>query len=239
MSSCAIKIEDLSKSFANKAVLQGLKLSVAENEFFGLVGVNGAGKTTLIKSMLDFCDINAGSIEIFGVPHTRVCARRRLAYLPERFVPPGYLTGREFLDYMAGLYGDGSAQPEAGILQALDLQVAALGESVGNLSKGMSQKLGLAACLLSDKELFVLDEPMSGLDPKARALFKRYLRAQKDQGKTLFFSTHLLVDVGDLCDRMAVLHDGQVKFAGAPAEFMATYGSASLEDAYLRCVTER
>ena len=146
-------------------------------EFFGLVGVNGAGKTTLIKCLLDFCDADGGAIEIFGVPHRDTAARARLAYLPERFNPPFYLTGRDFLQYMLGLhrapYDDDRV---ARMFGALDLEPAALDRPARAYSKGMTQKLGLAACLLSGKELYVLDEPTGGLDPKARALLKSELR---------------------------------------------------------------
>jgi ABC-2 type transport system ATP-binding protein len=125
------------------------------------------------------------------------------------------------------------------VLAALDLDPDALTKPVRALSKGMAQKLGLAAVLLSGKALYVLDEPMSGLDPRARALLKQHLLAQRHSGvQTLFFSTHLLPDVETLCDRMIILHAGIPRFIGTPAECCAAYDAPDLETAYLRCVAD-
>ena len=232
-----LKIDQLRKRFGRHEILRGVNLSVQAGEFFGLVGVNGAGKTTLIKCLLDFCDTDGGRIMIHGGAHDAKASRARLAFLPERFVPPYYLTGGDFLRYMARLQGASPAPAEvAGMLAALDLEESALRKPVRMLSKGMAQKLGLAATLLSGKDLMVLDEPMSGLDPKASALFKQQLLRMKEQGRTLFFSTHTLSDVEVLCDRMAVLHAGEVRFIGSPSECQARYGADNLEAAYLRCV---
>ena len=100
----------------------------------------------------------------------------------------------------------------------------------------MAQKLGLAACFLSRKDLIILDEPMSGLDPKARILVKRYLQSLKEQGHTLFFSTHMLADVAELCDRMGILHEGRLRFIGSPGACCEAFGAESLEQAYLNCI---
>jgi len=124
-------------------------------------------------------------------------------------------------------------------LVALDLDRRALQSPVRSFSKGMTQKLGLAACLLSDKRLFVLDEPSSGLDPKARALLKRELLALRDRGRTLFLTSHLLADVEQLCDRMAVLHAGSLRFVGAPSELLAQHGTSDMESAFLACIENR
>jgi ABC-2 type transport system ATP-binding protein len=109
---------------------------------------------------------------------------------------------------------------------------------VRSYSKGMSQKLGLAACLLARKALYVLDEPMSGLDPKARALLKVQLKALRARGSTLFFSSHALADVDEMCDRMAILHGGQLRFVGSPAECRSHFASTTLEQAYMACIAE-
>ena len=120
----------------------------------------------------------------------------------------------------------------------LDFDPAGLDKPVRQLSKGMSQKLGLAACLLSNKPLLVLDEPMSGLDPRTRACLKQYLLELKGEGKTVFFSTHMLADVDVLCDRVAILHEGRIRFAGTPARCQAEFQADDLEQAYLRCVSD-
>ena len=235
--SCVLQFADVAKRFGHQEVLQQIDLELRAGEFLVLVGVNGAGKTTLIKCLLDFAEPDAGQISIFGVSHRQPEARRNMAFLPERFVPPYFLTGADFLRYMARFYGHAfDPVMAAETVSGLDMDPAALVKPVRNLSKGMAQKLGLAAALLSGKDLLVLDEPMSGLDPKARALFKRRLLAMKVLGRSLFFSTHMLPDVQDLCDRMAVLHEGRLRFVGSPAEFCAHFGTEDLEEAYLRCV---
>jgi ABC-2 type transport system ATP-binding protein len=233
----AIDISGLYKGYKQQEVLRGVNLRVEPGEYFGLVGMNGAGKTTLIKSLLDFCHIDGGTIRIFDTDHQLTTARRHLAYLPERFNPPYYLTGREFLRYMSNLH-DVSYRRDAveEIFHHLDLDLAALSRPVRTYSKGMSQKLGLATCFLSERRLLVLDEPMSGLDPKARALFKDYLKRVRNKGQTLFFTTHLLNDVESLCDRLAILHLGEVRFTGSPAVCCKTYAADNLERAYLKAI---
>jgi ABC-2 type transport system ATP-binding protein len=130
-------------------------------------------------------------------------------------------------------YRESAAQE---MLDALDLDRGALDKPVRSFSKGMSQKLGLAACMLSAKELLVLDEPTSGLDPKARALLKRRLLALRAAGHTVFLTSHSLADVEEICDRMAVIHRGQLRFAGAPSQLQHKYGSATLEEGFLACI---
>jgi ABC-2 type transport system ATP-binding protein len=235
--SSAIRFSGLKKSYAGVAVLRGLDMSVPAGRTFGLVGMNGAGKTTLIKCLLDFCEFDTGAVDIFGVPSRETRSRSRLAYLPERFVPPYYLTGGDFLRYMAILYGSAYEAAEAEkALGDLDLDVAALNRPVRSFSKGMTQKLGLAACLLSRRELLVLDEPTSGLDPKARALLKRQLQGARAAGRSIFFTSHALADVEELCDEMAVLHDGGLRFSGTPAALRQRFAADSLELAYLACI---
>ena len=239
MNTLALEINHLTKRYGKLPVLESLTLSVTRGECFGLVGMNGAGKTTLIKCLLDFCDIDGGEIRIFDVPHRETRARRPLAYLPESFLPPHSLTGRDFVKYILALreqpYDEAAARA---MCVALDLDEQALDRQARNYSKGMTQKLGLAAGFLSQAELFVLDEPMSGLDPKARALLKRQFAALKLAGKTLFFSSHVLADVEEICDRMAILHAGQLRFVGTPAACRAQYHADTLESAYLAAIEE-
>lgn len=229
--------EQVSKRFGEVAALSDFTLEVARGEFFGLVGVNGAGKTTLIKCLLDFCNTDGGAIRIFGVEHRVTAARSRLAFLPERFNPPHFLTGRDFIQYMLRLYGKPYEDREVEqVFVGLDLDPAALGKAARTYSKGMTQKLGLAACLLSGKDLYVLDEPTGGLDPKARALFKQALRALRQSNRTVFFTSHALADIAEMCDRMAVLHGGRLRFAGSPEELAQRFGKGNLEQAFLACI---
>ena len=237
MTDSAIHIEKLCKSFAGNQVLEEIDLTVSSGEFIGLIGVNGAGKTTLIKCLLDFCSVTSGKIKIFGTPHTKKQAREKLVFLPERFVPPYYLTGKDFLVYMAELHGvEYNSKKVADLSRILDLDISALSKPVRDFSKGMAQKLGLTACLMSEKDLMVLDEPMSGLDPKARAYLKQHLIELKQAGKTVFFSTHLLADIEVLCDRIAILHEGRIRFTGTIEECTEMFQASNLEQAYLACV---
>ncbi len=234
----ALKFTNINKYYAKQHVLKSLSLVIERGSFVGLIGENGAGKTTLIQCLLDFCDIQSGEIEIFGMPHQNTEARSPLAFLPERFIPPYFVTGNDFLQHMVRMYHepfDATVRDE--VIAALDLDFAALKKPVHALSKGMAQKLGLAAVLMSNKDLLVLDEPMSGLDPKARSLFKRYLLDQKSKGKTLFFSTHLLADVEMLCDEIIILHEGQPQFIGSPQSCCEQFGVKTLEEAYISSIT--
>ena len=235
----ALALQDVTKRYGDTPALQGVELEVRAGELFGLVGGNGAGKTTLIKCILDFCRLHAGDIRLFGISHREVRSRAPLAFLPERFNPPHYLTGRDFLRYMAQMhrtrYDEGRVEQ---IFDRLDLAPTALERPARTYSKGMTQKLGLAACLLSGKPLQVLDEPTSGLDPRARALLKREVRALRDAGTTVFLTSHALADVQELCDRMAVLHRGRLRFCGTPSELIERHGCRDLESAFLACIEQ-
>jgi ABC-2 type transport system ATP-binding protein len=239
LTTAAVSFKGVSKAFGSKVALDDVSLEVPRGELFGLVGENGAGKTTLIKCLLDFCEADRGGIAIAGVSNRLTSSRSDLAFLPERFTPPHYLTGRDFLRYMAELHRN--VYDEARVkrtFEALELDVSALMRPARTYSKGMTQKLGLAACLLSGKALQILDEPTSGLDPKARALLKRELCALRNSGRTVFFTSHALADVEEICDRMAVLHRGRLRFAGTPANMTAQYGGQDLEQAFLACIDE-
>lgn len=225
------------KAYGAFAVLRDVGFEVATGACFGLAGINGAGKTTLLKCLLDFCTQDSGSISICGRPSTDPGARAPLAFLPERFSPPYFLRGVEFLRHVLDLHGSPyDAARAAHAVAALDLDPSALTRPVRGYSKGMTQKLGLAACMLAQREIYVLDEPMSGLDPKARALAKAQFREIAAAGRTLFFTSHMLADIEELCDRMAVIHDGRLCFLGSPAELLAQHPGGSLEHAFLQVI---
>ena len=233
----ALHIAALAKRYGEFEALSRIDLDVAPGEAFGLVGANGAGKTTLIKCILDLTACDSGAVEIFGVAAQNPAARRRLAYLPERFNPPHYLRAREFLAMMCGLAGERyDASRVSGLFEQLELESGVLEQPVRTLSKGMTQKLGLAACFLMPRELYLLDEPMSGLDPAARVAVKSVLRRLGGEGRTLFFTSHVLADVEELCSSLAVLDRGLIRFRGAPAALCARYGEPSLEGAFMRCI---
>ena len=233
----AICFEGVSKRFGSHRALERLSLRVAAGESLALIGMNGAGKTTCIKGLLDLCDLDSGTIEIFGTLHTESRARSGLAFLPERFQSPWYLGGREFLRYMARLHGSAWREDRVReVCAQLDLDPGALARPARDYSKGMAQKLGLAAAFLSGRDLLVLDEPMGGLDPKARRLVRRLFDRHRAAGGTLFFSTHAIEDLPELCDRIAILHGGAIAFAGTAPECTQRFEAPSLVDACLRCI---
>jgi ABC-type multidrug transport system ATPase subunit len=235
----AIDFNGVCKRFGSHAALRSVSFSVPSGAIFGLVGLNGAGKTTLIKSLMDFAFPDSGEILIFGQPATEATSRGAVAYLSERFVPPAYLTGLEYLDMMARLYGVAcdNERIEAAAA-AIDLDVKYLTKRVGSYSKGSGQKLGIAAVLLSEQRLLVLDEPMSGLDPRARACLKAQIKAAQRRGATVLFSSHSLADIDELCDSFAVLHEGAIRFVGAAAEVRSRTGEATLDAAFLKVIEE-
>jgi ABC-2 type transport system ATP-binding protein len=232
-----VRFQGVNKSFGRAQVLRGIDLDLAPGSCVALTGVNGAGKTTLIKCLLDFCDLDSGAIEVDGVEHRRPQARARLAFLPERFIAPYFLTGREFIAMMLELLGGRYDEERVrAMCAALDLDAAALAKPVRDYSKGMSQKLGLAACFLSQRDLYVLDEPMSGLDPKARARAKALLLRLKSEGRTLLLTSHSLADVEEVCDRITILHGGKLAYSGTPGGLLEHYEESSLESAFLKCI---
>jgi len=234
-----VRIEALVKRYGRATALDGVSLSIARSEAFGLVGANGAGKTTLIRCLLDLTAADAGTIEIFGVPARQPSSRRHVSYLPERFVPPHYLTGAEFLRTLAALAGERYDAARATRLAGeLELERDALERPVRSLSKGMTQKLGLAGALALERELYVLDEPMSGLDPAARVAVKSVLQRLSAEGRSLFFTSHVLADVDELCSSIAVLERGRLRFRGAPRALCERHGEANLERAFMRCIRE-
>ena len=226
--------------YGGAPVISNINLEIRAGEFFGLIGLNGQGKTTLIKSILDLKKPEQGSISLFGHSPDNIQAKKSLAYLPERFEPPWFLTGMEFLKFSAKIYKFPFNEAEM-IAQAekLALDPAALKRRVQTYSKGMRQKLGLLSTILTGSRLLVLDEPMSGLDPQARARVKDMLAERKSLNQAVFFSSHILADMDEICDRVAVLHDGAIRFVGPPADLKKQTGSENLERAFLHFIEKK
>ena len=209
-----IRTENLAKTYKGGTVaLKGLDLQVNAAEVFGFIGPNGAGKSTTIQLLLNFIRPDQGSAFLFDQPVAGADHRKRLGYLPESVNLHTYYTGRRLLEFYAGLAGVPSAdrgRRAEQLLELVSLQDAA-DRKVSKYSKGMVQRLGLAQSLVNDPELLILDEPTSNLDPVGRRDFRDIVLQLKEQGKTVFISSHILSEVGSVCDRVAILHEGELK----------------------------
>ena len=239
LSAAPLVIDQVHKHFGKQHALDAASFILQPGEIFGLIGLNGAGKTTLIKIILDLLTADKGSVHLFGKPSTEAAARNALAYLPEKFQPSRYLKGFEYLDLAMSYYGLAPKHDAAReMAAALELDPAKLPTLVKQYSKGMGQKLGLIGAMLCDRPLLLLDEPMSGLDPAARIKLKAVLKAQKAAGKTLFFSSHILSDIDEICDRIGIIHHGKVLFVGTPQDFKKRHPASTLEHSFLAAIGE-
>ncbi|MGB0720085.1 MAG: ABC transporter ATP-binding protein [Bdellovibrionales bacterium] len=233
-----LNVENVSVSYDGaNPVIHDINMAPQAGEFYGLIGLNGAGKTTLIKAILGLREQDAGKIEIFGKPCTDQEAKKNLAFLPERFEPPWFLSGLEFLRFSMRLYGQ---RVEDKVFYEYAEKVAldpdALKRRVQTYSKGMRQKLGLLGTVLTNCKLLILDEPMSGLDPKARTLVKDMLLEIKAADRTVFLSSHILADMDEICDRVSVMHNGTIGFSGPPKDLKQQTGCKNLERAFLHFI---
>jgi len=216
----AIVAERVAKTYRGGVqALRGVSLAVAPGEIFGLLGPNGAGKTTLVKILLDLVRPTEGTTSLLGVPSSASSARRAVGYLPEDHRFPDYHTATSALLFYAGLSGVAPSQARPRAEKLLD-EVGLAGESkrkIRSFSKGMKQRLGLAQALVTEPQLLFLDEPTDGVDPVGRAHIRGLLDAQKRAGRTIFLNSHLLSEVEQLCDRVAILRRGELVREGTIA----------------------
>lgn len=207
--------------------IQSLKdctLSVYEGETFGLLGPNGAGKTTLLKTLLGIVWATSGRAALLGRPIGDRAVKQRIGYLPENAYYYDFLTGLEFLQFTAGIFQIPASVQKQRIPELLDLvgldRNTARKKQLRQYSKGMLQRIGMAQALINDPELVFLDEPMSGLDPIGRYQVKEIILSLKKQGKTIFFNSHVLSDVEQICDRIAILARGELICMGSLDEIL-------------------
>ena len=238
----AIEINDVSKIFGTgrkrNQALDGLSLTVRQGEVFGFLGPNGAGKSTTIKLLLHFLRPSSGSLRILGHEVGQEEYRHRIGYLSELPFFYDHLTARETLllsGRLSGMAGATLTERIPVLLARMNLAEAA-GRRVGGFSKGMKQRLGMANALIHDPEVLIFDEPMSGLDPLGRYLIKGLIAELHSQGKTVFFSSHILSDIEDLCDRIGIVHRGRLLYCGGLTEFLA--GGGHLEERFVEIIRE-
>jgi len=204
--------------------LKNCSLTVYQGETFGLLGPNGAGKTTLLKTLLGIVRPTSGRAWLLGSPIGDAQVKQRIGYLPENAYFYDYLTGWEFLQFVAGLFEIPRSVQQQRIPLLLDLvglsKAATRKKQLRQYSKGMLQRIGMAQALINDPEVVFLDEPMSGLDPVGRYQVREIILSLKAQGKTIFFNSHVLSDVEEICDRVAILADGELICIGSLNELL-------------------
>jgi len=236
----ALSFSNLSCQIAGADILKRLELKVPAQSYFALAGVNGAGKSTLIKLALDLIrPVQGGEITIFGHINQDTRCRNQLTYLPEKFDVKKEVTGWQYLSFVFSVYQQKLDRVLIEQLcESLGLEQSRLDDKTSHYSKGMKQKLGLISCFMLDKPLIILDEPLSGLDPKARFQFKALLTKEREKNRTIFYSTHMLADAEEICDQFGILHQGRIVFQGTPQQCLKQYNQDTLEKAYMRCISE-
>jgi ABC-2 type transport system ATP-binding protein len=230
----AIYIRSLKKAFRTglrrkrTVALHGLDLEVSPGEVFGFIGPNGAGKTTTIKILVGLLRADSGEASLFGRPVTDIRSRQRVSYLPELPDFYDYLTPGEFLRHCGALSGLEKSEIERRIPELLKQAGLDAGEKrqMRKFSKGMLQRVGLAQAILGDPDLYILDEPMGGLDPLGRRWVKETIADLGRRGKTVFFSSHVLAETEAVCDRVAFLHHGRLLAAGSLREVLEAHTDA-------------
>ena len=233
-----LRVEYRSRDFRQtaKVALVGLDLEVRAGEVFGFLGPNGAGKTTTMNVLLGFVPPTSGTARLFGIDVRQPIARQRIGYLPELTYYYKFLTAEELLRFYAKIFGLDCPEMDkriASLLKLVELEAAAK-RPIKSYSKGMQQRVGLAQALINNPDLLVLDEPTSGLDPLGRMKVREIIQRLKNEGKTVFFSSHELGEVETVCDQVAIIHQGELKAVGSVSQISA--GHKNLEHAFLNIV---
>jgi ABC-2 type transport system ATP-binding protein len=246
MAETVIEIRDLVKdhfsNFTRKKFrsLDGLSLTVHKGECFGLIGPNGAGKTTTLRLLLGLLKPTKGSMTVLGKPAGHKDALAKIGFLPENPYFYAYLSAAEFLDFFAQLFDMKPKDRKDRIKELLEL--VSLSEAgnrpIRKFSKGMMQRLGIAQALINDPDLVFLDEPQSGLDPIGRRDVRKIMMMLKEKGKTLFFNSHALPDVKEVCDRVGVLHRGKMVGEGLVSEICKGGTAQELEDYFMELIAK-
>lgn len=238
----AIEISGVSKCFGSgrkkKQALHDITLSITQGEVFGFLGPNGAGKSTTIKLLLHFLRPDSGYLKIMGHTVGREEFRNQIGYISEFPFFYDHLTAKETMllsGRLSGMTGLALREQIPLLLARMNLTESA-DQRVSGFSKGMKQRLGMANALVHDPQVLIFDEPMSGLDPLGRHLIKEIIMDLQAQSKTVFFSSHILSDIETLCDRIGIVHQGHLLYAGDLYKF--TNGSTSLEDRFVSIIKE-
>jgi ABC-2 type transport system ATP-binding protein len=220
-----------------KVAVKNLNLTVNAGEVFGFLGPNGAGKTTTMNVLLGFVPPTSGDAFLFGVNVRDPIARQRIGYLPELTYYYKFLSAEEILRFYSKVFAIPRTEADRRIEQLIKLVEleAARKRPLKTYSKGMQQRVGLAQALINNPDLLILDEPTSGLDPLGRMKVREIIQRLKDDGKTVFFSSHELGEVETVCDRVAIVHQGEIKVEGRVADLVEEH-QTNLEQVFLKIV---
>jgi ABC-2 type transport system ATP-binding protein len=212
-----IQVQDVTKSYGVDFSLTNVSLTVQKGKIFALLGPNGAGKTTLVKLMLNLLHSDSGHISINGFDVNDKNSRMGLAFIPEKFNFFPFYTAEGVLEFFGNMKGLVGTELKTQVKHALaELQITDLAKrKLSKMSKGQVQRVGLASILIGNNDLIVLDEPFSGLDPIGMRDLKEIIRKLKEQGKTLFINSHILLEMEQLCDEFAILNKGQLLHVGS------------------------
>ena len=220
-----------------KVAVRDLNLRVQAGEVFGFLGPNGAGKTTTMNVLLGFVNATGGTAYLFGVDVREPIARQRIGYLPEMTYYYKFLTAEELLRFYGRIFGLTPLEAERRIDELLKLVEldSVRKRTIKTYSKGMQQRVGLAQALINDPDLLILDEPTSGLDPLGRMKVREIIQRLKNEGKTVFFSSHELGEVETVCDRVAIIHEGELKVEGRVEDLVEAH-QGNLEKVFLSII---
>ena len=230
-----ISIKNLDKSYGLTKAVDNLTLSVSRGEFFGFLGPNGAGKTTTIRMITGIMEPDSGSVEVAGLSHgEKSDAHKFIGVVPESRGFYDWMTGEEYLLFFAELYQiAGSREKVAKLLEETDL-LKNKNKKIGAYSRGMKQRLGLARALVNDPKILILDEPTLGLDPQGQEDIKNLLKKLNLAGVTIFYSSHLLPEVENLCTKVAIINQGKLVAQGTIEELKKRAGAETLTDVFLK-----
>src|SRR6185437_10791803 len=220
-----------------KTALKGLNLTVQNGEVFGFLGPNGAGKTTTMNVLLGYVNATSGAAYLFDVNVREPIARQRIGYLPELTYYYKFLTVEELLRFYARIFEIPNSETEQRIdrlLKLVELEHARK-RPIRTYSKGMQQRAGLAQALINNPDLLLIEEPTSGLDPLSRMKVREIIQRLKNEGKTVFFSSHELGEVETVCDRVGILHQGELQVQGRVSDLLTQY-QCNLEQIFLKVV---
>lgn len=239
-----LKIKGLSKTYSKSAckALDNLDLEVRPGEIFGFIGPNGAGKTTLIKCICGIIPFEKGDIEVAGVSirSNPLAVKSNIGYVSDSHIVYDKLTGREYVNFLADVYGVDTEIRKERIDKMLELfkMKDNYGQQINTYSHGMKQKISIMGALIHDPRLWVLDEPMTGLDPASSYELKQLMRSHCANGNTVFFSTHVLEVAEKLCDRIAIISGGKIILCGTMDEIKSRQKDESLEEIFMSVTGE-